>query len=248
VYRARLDVYKDREQARFCVFACLGALKQLHSDAGWSYRASEEPASAKMPGKKSKSKKKGKSKSKKKANSANVPEHQRKLNAPEEMLMSRLQDVASRSQEYATRVEQLQATAKKRGHDAMEHYHYLNETVKRQEKDNKAILESLKKLTNDSITDKATLKQQFEDTLKRVEAIFLQKEDQLLSKNKQLMKEVSDLSLYKKMRHDLAKELGVCCVCVCVSRSSHVCVCVSSVWAISAVMSCYNTYDDIIIL
>merc|ERR1712054_405787 len=53
------------------------------------------------------------------------------------------------------------------------------------------------------------LKKQFEDTLKRVEKIFLHKEQQLLNKIKQLMKEVADLSLYQKMRHDLAKELEI---------------------------------------
>lgn len=53
------------------------------------------------------------------------------------------------------------------------------------------------------------LKKQYESTLKRAEQVFLHKESQLLERNKQLMQEVSDLSLFKKMRFDLAQELGL---------------------------------------
>ena len=43
--------------------------------------------------------------------------------------------------------------------------------------------------------------------LQQADAVFLEKEAQLLERNKQLMQEVSELKLYVTMRHNLQQEL-----------------------------------------
>lgn len=125
----------------------------------------------------------------------------------EEILLKQLEDLQTRSNEFVTEIERLRADAKKREHDTTEAVNILESKVKTMDKQNKFLASELKMLTLKQIADKKGMKRHFEVTLKQAERMFLEKESDLLSNNKSLMQEVSDLTQFKKVRGDLATEL-----------------------------------------
>jgi hypothetical protein len=126
----------------------------------------------------------------------------------EEILRKRLDEVSLRTHQYAHEIEKLKAAAKNRAEETQAMETYLSSEMKRRNVVNVRLLRFYTETSNKADMDIKGLQEQFESKLRRAEAVFLQKEAQLLAKNKQLVTEIEDLELYRKMREDLQTELN----------------------------------------
>lgn len=61
--------------------------------------------------------------------------------------------------------------------------------------------------TAENSNEMKNLKAKFQQELERADKVFLEQEARLLARNKHLMQEVSELNLYRRMRHNLQLEL-----------------------------------------
>eukprot|EP00462_Mataza_sp_D1_P027673 CAMPEP_0175175724 /NCGR_PEP_ID=MMETSP0087-20121206/33368_1 /TAXON_ID=136419 /ORGANISM="Unknown Unknown, Strain D1" /LENGTH=581 /DNA_ID=CAMNT_0016467379 /DNA_START=28 /DNA_END=1771 /DNA_ORIENTATION=+ len=125
-----------------------------------------------------------------------------------EIMMRQLREIKERKERFGTEIERLKGEAKEREHDTTDMVNYLEQEVKRKDMANKKLAKQLKELMLKQVADKKAMKTHFEITLKRAEQVFLDKEGTLLEVNKALVQEVSDLSQFRQMRHELTKELS----------------------------------------
>lgn len=130
------------------------------------------------------------------------------INPREEMLDKRVEDLSLRGDTFLKQIEKLTADSKRREHDTTDMINSLETDVKNRDVNNKDLAKQLKELTLQQVADKRGMKSHFEKTLQEAEAVFLAKEAKLLNANRQLMQEVSDLTEFKKMRHQLEQELA----------------------------------------
>jgi hypothetical protein len=133
-----------------------------------------------------------------------------KKNEPleEEFVTKRLEAVKEQTYGQAKQIEMLKSVAKTRDEESKQMMHYLNQEMKRRDMVNTRLQRFYDETTQKASTDMKSMQDQFESKLRRAEAVFLQKEAQLLTKNQQLLQEVHDLQSYRQMREDLQNELN----------------------------------------